>query len=135
MRPFFPLFAVCLLAALLGACGRKTGQPSGNAPAGSGIIIVDNSYAATCSDESARAGSFDASLDQGPPVTVADNSKFEFANIAPGSHSLRIQISGPRAKDGAETVECTVSVAAGVSYTERISCDKKGAPSLSCPQS
>ena len=133
MRSFFPLFALASLLAWTGACGRKTGRPSGAAQGLSGTIIVDNTYPASCSKDPAKDGAFSASLDQGPPVTIADNSSFEFANIAQGNHTLRVQISGARAKDGAETVDCTLSVAAGASYTERISCDKNGAPSLACP--
>jgi len=124
---------VALLLALVGACGRKTGQPSGAAQGLSGTIILDNSYPAHCSDDSGKAGAFSASLDQGPLVLVADNFSFEFANIAQGSHTLKVQISGARAKDGAETLDCAVYVAAGASYTVRILCDKNGRPSLNCP--
>jgi hypothetical protein len=131
VRSFLPLFAAALLLALTGACGRKTGQPSDGGS--SGTIIVANSYPAGCSKGTAKDGAFSASLDLGPAVRIADNSSFEFANIAQGSHTLKVRLSGARAEDGAETVLCSIYVAAGASYTERISCDKKGAPSLSCP--
>jgi hypothetical protein len=133
VRSFHVFFATSVFLASLCGCGPKKGSTSSAAPATSGIITVNNTYGGTCPKGTAQAGGITASLDGGPVVSIADNSKFEFANVAQGKHTLSVRAVGARSGLGGGVWDCGISVAPGGDYSVLVTCGAKGTVSLVCP--
>jgi len=119
------LVLVAALALFNGACGSKKASSSAT-PSTAGIITVNNIYRGTCSENHGRASIIRASVDGGPIVTVADNSKFEFANVAQGSHTLSLHAQGARFDGGGDAWQCRIMASGGSSTTVLVSCGANG---------
>jgi hypothetical protein len=123
-----PLSAVLgTLVGLIGLAGCHKSGPT------AGTIMVSNIYRGTCSEAHGKATVIRANLDNGPAVVVADGAKFEFANIAMGTHTLGITSTGASMEQGDHPWLCQILVAGGVAYTVTITCGSNGTVSPSCP--
>lgn len=119
------LTAAALLAVASG-CGR--GRPQATAS-----VIVDNLYSSTCL-RPARRHALLARMDQAPPVTVADGAKFQFANLAPGRHTLFLEAKGVSFTAGGPSLVRALDLAPGAGLGVRVTCSGRLALDVSGPQ-
>lgn len=116
------LWVLCLFAQA--GCRRPVQAP--------GSVILANSFPGACAHP-VSGTAVTASMDGGPVVAVADDARFQFANLAPGAHTLAVRAVFPR--PGASGVERTLRLDVPAGGTDRveIDCASDGSPSLSEP--